>query len=236
MTTRLELTAALTVLLCASLIARPAGAATVDDDPGIWATFSTSGAFQSSDGPSRWRYWFDAQARYFDLGSGINQWLARPAVGYAIGGGVNGWLGYARFRARNSAGLIVDENRYWQQLDWSAGSWRNGSFSMRVRLEQRSLDIGDDIGHTLRLMTKYVRPIGEGNSKLIVGLEPFIDLNETDWGGDSGINQNRLFLGVGWRLSNKLTIEAGYMNQYIWIEDEGDRVNHLAILNFKLNR
>ena len=38
----------------------------------------------------------DAQAQYFDPGSGANQWLVRPGVGYEIREGVKAWAGYAR--------------------------------------------------------------------------------------------------------------------------------------------
>ena len=210
------------------------GTYATESDPGIWSIFSTTNSFSSGDSASRWHYWFDAQARYFDPGSGANQWLVRPGIGYEIRDGVKAWAGYARFRSRNSSGRVADENRYWQQIDWRAGEWRGGRFTMRVRLEQRSIDIGDDLGVVLRFMTKYVRPFaGDGNKSLIVGLEPFVDLRDTDWGGESGLGQNRVFIGVGWRMSDKLTLESGYMNQYVWRDAAEDRVNHLAVLTIK---
>lgn len=205
-----------------------------ESDPGIWTIFSTTNSFSSEESTNRWHYWFDAQARYFDPGSGANQWLVRPGIGYEISEGVKAWAGYARFRSRNGSGRVADENRYWQQIDWRAGEWRKGQFTMRVRLEQRSIDIGDDLGVVLRFMTKYVRPFsGDGNKSLIIGLEPFVDLRDTDWGGESGLGQNRTFFGMGWRASNTLTLEAGYMNQYIWVDSAEDRINHLAILTLK---
>ena len=206
-----------------------------ENDPGLWTIFSTTNSFSSGESQSRWHYWFDAQARYFDLGSGANQWLVRPGIGYELRDGMKAWAGYARFRARNSAGRVADENRYWQQLDWRAGQWQGGRFTMRVRLEQRSVDIGDDLGVVLRFMTKYVRPFaGDSNKSLVVGLEPFMDLRDTDWGGDAGVGQNRTYIGIGWRVSNKVSLESGYMNQYIWVDQGDDRINHLAVLNFKV--
>ena len=216
-------------------MAFPLSGSATENDPGAWIVFSTTDAFQTDGQDSRWHYWFDAQARYFDLGSGANQWLARPGIGYAISDNVNGWVGYARFRARNSAGDVADENRYWQQIDWTAGRWNDGRISMRVRLEQRSISVGDDVGLVLRYRAKYVRPIGQnGSTSLIVAIEPFVDLRDTDWGGDSGLGQNRVLIGFGRRLSDQLSIEAGYMNQYIWRDNAENRVNHLGVLNFKV--
>lgn len=105
---------------------------------------------------------------------------------------------------------------------------------MRIRLEQKSIDTGDDLRVVLRFMTKYVRPLsGSGNKSLIVSLEPFMDLRDTDWGGDSGLGQNRLFVGIGARTSDNVTLEAGYMNQYIWSDSGENRINHLAVLTMK---
>jgi hypothetical protein len=206
-----------------------------ETDEGIWTIFTSTDAFPTSDGTNRWHYWFDAQARYFDLGSGINQYLVRPGVGYEIGDNLSAWVGYARVRARNRSGNVTDENRYWQQLSWTAGRWNNGTLSMRTRLEQRSLSSGEDLGVVLRVLAKYVRPIGDDNKRyLSVGIEPFVDLKDTDWGGDSGLGQNRLSVGVGWRVSTKLTIEAGYMNQFAWVDSGEDRMNHLGVINFKM--
>lgn len=223
---------AVLVMIC---LATPISASATEDAPGTWVIFSMNDAFPTDGGNSRWHYWFDAQARYFDLGSGINQWLARPGIGYAITDNVKGWLGYARFRSRNRAGNVSDENRYWQQVDWTAGTWSGGRVSMRVRLEQRSVSVGDDTGLVIRFMTKYVRPIGnDGNTSLILALEPFVDLRDTDWGGDAGLAQNRTVVSFGRRLSDRVSIEAGYMNQYIWVDNGENRSNHLAVLNFKV--
>ena len=214
------------------LLTRPAAATT--NDPGAWLIVSTSDAFQTANGPSRWRYSFDAQARYFDLGSGTDQFLLRPAIGYRFGNKLNAWLGYGRFQTTSAAGITVDENRYWQQLDWTVGHWKGGVLTMRARLEQRSLTAGDDIAVVLRLNAKYVRPFGENRTtSLILGLEPFFDLRHTDWGGASGINQNRVFVGISKKLGEHLTVETGYMNQLFFSDNGEDSDFHVGVFNFK---
>jgi hypothetical protein len=91
------------------------------------------------------------------------------------------------------------------------------------------------MGIVLRVMAKYVRPFGDsGNTSLILGLEPFFDLRDTDWSGDTGLRQNRAIVAIGWQVSDKLALETGYMNQYIWLDSAEDRSNHLGILNFRL--
>ena len=206
-----------------------------DDNIGAWTVVTATDTFKIADEDTHWRYWIDTQARYFDIGSGINQYLVRPAVGYQLNDNLQVWVGYARFRSRNRNGSVADENRIWQQLNWTAGHWADGTITMRTRLLQRSLSTGDDLGLVLRVLTKFTRPLGtDGRRSLILGLEPFFDLRDTDWGGSSGIAQNRTYAGIGWHLQDKLTIETGYMNQFVW-NDNGENIsNHLGVVNFKV--
>ena len=213
----------------------PAVTAAADNEDSVWTVLTATDSFSTTDGASRWHYWFDAQARYFDLGSGANQYLVRPGIGYEIGDNLSAWAGYARLRSRNRSGNVSDENRYWQQLSWTAARWNSGTLSIRARLEQRSLSTGDDLGVVLRVLAKYVRSIGnDGKRYLSVGIEPFIDLRDTDWRGDSGMAQNRTSIGVGWRVARELNIEAGYMNQFVWVDSGRDRMNNVGVLNFKM--
>lgn len=207
---------------------------TADDAPGAWAVLTATDALPGATDSGRWYYWVDAQARYADIGSGSNQYLIRPAIGYKPGGNVSYWLGYARFRTRSASGNVVDENRYWQQLSWTAARRDRGVLSMRARLEQRDVESGDDVGLALRFLTRYTRPIGgSGTRRLILGIEPFYNFRDTDWGGKAGMAQNRVYAGIGWRVSANLTVDTGYMNQYIWRRSAEDRSNHLLVFNFR---
>jgi hypothetical protein len=219
-------------ILCGMTVL-PAQAA--EEDFGIWGIFSTTDAFPSADGNNRWQYWFDAQARYFDIGSGINQYVIRPGVGYAISDNMSVWAGYGRFRTSNRVGDVSNEDRLWQQLSWNVARTDHGVLSMRARLEQRSVSTGDDLGWRLRYMAKYVRPLGSTeNLDLILSIEPFFDLRDTDWGGDAGLSSNRTAIALGWKLSPKLAMETGYMHQYIWVDNAANRINHIGAVNFKM--
>ena len=214
------------------LLASPVGTIlATEHEPGTWISFATSGGMQSGD--SRWRYWFDGQARYVDIGSGANQYVLRPAVGYRFNDRVTGWLGYARLETRTRSGLSAFENRYWQQVGWIAGLWGSASISMRLRLEQRSLSTGDDLGLSLRYRLRMTHPMGESSKNtLILSVEPFLDLRDTDWRGSAGLNQNRLFAGVTFPLAERWRLETGYMNQYVALDNSEDVSNHLFILRF----
>jgi len=95
-------------------------ASATEDNNAAWAIFTTTSAIRGADGSSRWHYWFDAQARNFDLGSGINQYLLRPGTGYEVNDNLTAWAGYARLLARGRSGIVLNEDRIWQQLTWVA--------------------------------------------------------------------------------------------------------------------
>lgn len=209
-----------------------AGAA--DNDAGAWLIASFTDRLPSTDGPSRWRYWLEAQARYPDFGSSTNQLLIRPGIGYSFRPALTGMVGYARFRTHTASGTTITENRFWQHLDWRFRQWHGAALSMRVRLEQRDLSTGDDIGHFLRVRLRYVRDItASGDTEFIASIEPFFDLRDTDYGADSGLSQNRLYAGLSWRLTPKTAVEAGYQNQYFFVDAGRDRSIHLAMLFVK---
>ena len=205
-----------------------------EQDAGIWAIFSSTDTLQSDGEATRWRYWFDAQARFFDLGSGNNQYLLRPGIGYDLNDNLTVWAGYARFRTRSSSGNYSDEDRFWQQLTWTAARWQHGTLGMRLRFEERSVSNGDDLGLVLRYMVKYTHPLGDtGKRDLLLSLEPFVALRDTDWAGDSGVRQNRLAVGIAWKLSDKTSLETSYMNVYGRVDDGQDRMRHLGVINLK---
>jgi hypothetical protein len=213
----------------------PARVSATENNIGIWGIFSATDAFHPEDGPGRWRYHLDAQVRYFDLGSGINQVLVRPGIGYSVNSNVSVWAGYAYLRTNTASNDSVTEDRFWQSVNWTAAKWDHGTLSMRARLEERMVSRGDDTGLVLRYMVKYVRPLRNAkNMDLVLAVEPFVDLRDTDWGGDKGLAQNRTTIGINWKFAAEKSLEFGYMNQYIWADNREDLVNHLAVVNFKM--
>ncbi len=211
------------------------GTRAAEDNFGIWGIFTSEDAFDSAEGPSRWRYWFDAQLRYFDIGSGINTYQLRPGNGYTVSDNMVAHAGYIYVHTSNDSGRTVTEDRLWQQLTWNIARWSHGTLSIRARVQQRSVSTGDDIGWQFQYLMKYVRPIGNtGNLHFIFSVEPFFILRDTDWGADSGLSQRRISIGLSWKLSPTFAIETGYMNQHLFVDDAEDLVNHLGVVNFKV--
>lgn len=220
----------LLLALGVSLIgSRPAQAQS--SDVGAWFAFAGQGRLGESSPDARWRWWFDAHARFFEESDGFETSIVRPGVGYELGEHTTAWLGTAWIR-NDPPGGHFDEFRIWQQLTWGKRYDWGTPFS-RTRLEQRLDERGGETGWRLRQFIRWTKPVSEG-SRLgwRVWDEVFVDLNDTNWGQDTGLRQNRAFAGLGWKLdeAGPYTLEFGYLNQHVLRDGARDSSNHVLAI------
>jgi hypothetical protein len=185
----------------------------------------------------KYRGWLEGHARYLDDKGGFYKSIVRPEVGYSFAESAAVWLGYAWIRESPKGKEDFDEHRIWQQLTWSK-TLNPIVFSIRSRLEQRFVETGSETGWRFRQFFKLEYPFPfEPRLSLLGADELFFNLNNTDWGADSGFAQNRLFGGVGWKFDTKgrLKAEAGYLNQFIDKVSGDDRMNHIFFVALFLN-
>ena len=182
-------------------------------------------------------FWLEGQGRFNDDSSRFNQGIVRSALGYRVSPRAVVWGGYAYIPndPMNQAENIV-EHRIWQQLTWSAPEPVAGfSMSSRSRLEQRQIESANDVGWRARQLMKFTRPIGtHPNLYWSLWDELFVNLNDTDWGADGGLDQNRLFGGVGIKLTANAKTEIGYMHQWVKRDRRADAHNHILSLTVLL--
>jgi hypothetical protein len=175
---------------------------------------------------TRWLFWFDSHARFGDDISELDTSIIRPALGWQISPNTSVWLGYARVTG-HAADPNIEEDRIWQQALYRVGELAGGQLSARSRIEQRMRDEDSDIGVRLRQFFRWVRPVQNSDLSYVVGNELFINLNDADWGQNDGFNQNRLFLGLNYRIDETYRVEFGYMNNYIHRDGTEDHMNNI---------
>ena len=209
----------------------------IEHDVGLWFTALAQGSFAPlSPDLTNLLWWLEGQARFLD-DSDFDQALIRPALGWAFAVKVSAWLGYTYVHTDAPGRVQFDEQQVWQQFLWSTRFAAVG-FTTRTRLEERFLSTGSDVGWLLRQFFKATYPFGSRSRLGLAGFEEaFFNLNDTDWGATSGFAQNRLFVGLYWRIDEKprTTLEAGYMNQYLNNIGRRDRMNNILMMNFLLN-
>lgn len=204
------------------------------DDTGLWLAAFGNGKLRSLDESSPLRWWLDTQLRLADDTDGFNQSLLRPGVGYALSKEQTLWAGYAWIHTSPFIGEDFDEHRTWQQ--WTLNkSVSDLTILHRSRLEERWVETGEDVGLRWRQMLRGQWNLSQSPQwSLIAWDETFFHLNDTDWGAESGFDQNRAFLGVGFRRCPhaRVRTEVGYLNQYVNRQGETDRMNHILSINW----
>jgi hypothetical protein len=212
------------LLLAAAFLPLPATAQT-DADEQVWVNITVQGSVKD-----RLVYFAEVQPRFGDGASRLEQLLLRPAIGWKATPRLTLYQGYAHVILPIAGARNRNEERSFQQVSWNAGQVGPGDLSTRTRLEQRWLSDGDDMGLRVRQMIRYRLPLRADRKGvgLLGWTEPFIALNDTDWGARAGFDQLRTFVGAEVPVGGASTAELGYMNQLI---DRGGgvrRVNHIA--------
>ncbi|MCW5598948.1 MAG: DUF2490 domain-containing protein [Nitrosomonas sp.] len=242
-----------TAIAAFGLLSSPAIAEDVVEDFQTWGQVMANinlGNVTGNENLKNWRLWLEGQGRFGMDSTQFSQSLIRPGIGYAINDKITVWAGYAwaptsKPFANPNGGKNFDEHRLWQQLIYT-DNFSFGRFQWRSRFEQRFFDSDipdpgpNDVAYRFRQLWKFSFPMSFIHEKLsfIIQDELFINLNTPHAGWITrGFDQNRGFVGLGWKFNNTATGEIGYMNQYINRPHtiRPDQMQHIVGVNLFLN-
>jgi hypothetical protein len=222
-----------TRIACAVLLLVLAARANAqNEDFGVWLGGFVNGKLPPAlnDTSGSWRAWLDVQVRFGDDASRFSQGILRPGVGYSLSRAWTVWLGYAYIRTEPPyASTSTYEHRIWEQATWSDRIGRT-RLSSRTRLEERFVSTGSQTGWRLREFVKLSVPLGSIWSAVLYD-EYFYNLNSTNYGATAGSDRNRFFIGPGVSISPQLTIEAGYLHQYVFGTNAPDKSDDILAVS-----
>jgi len=179
---------------------------------------------------SKWNIHHEVQYRNYNAIGDLEQLLLRTGVGYNLTENNNNvLLGYGFIHSQNYVDLSedkvkVDEHRIFQQF---ITKQKIGSVGLqhRYRFEQRF--VAGDFKTRFRYFLSMNIPISQNpESAKMTYLSSYneIFLN----GSGDAFDRNRLYFGVGHKLSDHVKIELGYMNQFL----RGSNRDQLNVLFF----
>lgn len=206
----------LAVILFAISLAMPALAADdITQDAGSWAQVVAEGSLGFIDPSlSKGRVWLEGQARINDNWDHFYQGMVRTAVGYSLSDRATIWAGYTWLPTQNLGKSYVNQQDVWPAFRYVLPT-EFGTLTFRTMFESNFLQ-GSDVRFRPRQMIKFMHPFEfEPRLSLIAWDEFFIRVNSTQFGGKSGFDQNRAFVGLGWTFNKNVRFEGGYMNQYL---------------------
>jgi len=176
---------------------------------------------------SHWGLHLDVQARSADELAYLRNLLFRPGVTYFFDKKKSATLGYLFTNTyRQTAGetLVRYENRIWEQFIVKQTWGRNIDISHRFRLEQRFMGSQGTLDSYFAQRARYfIRGIIPFNRDSVFNKgtyaafqnELFFNVqNKRKVNGDF-FDQNRAYLGIGYRFNKKVDAEIGYLNQYV---------------------
>lgn len=208
----LPLAAGFFALLCHT----PSYAGSLDQQSG-WAAW-----FNTTKFSERWSLVSDAQLRSSDGWEEPRNLLLRAGGSYAISPQLSLVAGYAYIDTYSPTAPTLTEHRSWQQL---VAQQRVLGYPLthRLRLEQRFIErVGtkDLYSDRLRYFLRLVAPIEVAapggfvrGSYLALQNELFLHLTARSELNGRLFDQNRLYGGLGYRISPRLDVELGYLNQ-----------------------
>jgi hypothetical protein len=194
------------------------------DDAELWLRASAT-----ADLSERWQLGLESILRFSAEADGLYEGEFGGTLGYELQSGLTLAAGYLRVPTYSRSGVVRKENRFRQQLSFAVAAMGKSKLSGRLRIEERLIGTGGDMGVRLRPGIGLSIPLRSGASiALVASHESFVNLNSTDWGQDAGYDRMRNFLGVSAPVSKRLTIEGGYLNQFSFRKGAQDIQDHVA--------
>lgn len=168
----------------------------------------------------KWGMHLDVQVRSTDNWGAVKNVVFRPGITYYIDKKQNVTAGYLLASTDNGVKTFF-EQRIWEQ--YLLTHKINSVFTVhRFRLEQRFLDQpNDNFTQRLRYFVRLVKPLQKTEQAFVKGAflvlqnEVFFNIQNKGLINNSLFDQNRLYLGAGYRFSKKVDLEAGYLNQAV---------------------
>lgn len=230
----LERSRAFAVLAVCSI---PCLAAPVNDDFSVWI----SNTYQTDFGGSPYLAFLELAPRSKNDNSDFSQVIVRPLLGYKLTRKLQLWAGYTwQGEYNDQSDFDMATNDVVEQVQWIDDWTPQLNFQYRFRLEQRLFAHQDDVGHRMRHRFRFVYTLPDTKAYLIALDELFVYFNSIDQGRlsnsvQTGVNQNRSYVGVGYKLTPQLNIDSGYQLQYVHNYGTPDVINHVWLTNINVN-
>ena len=205
------------------VLATTAPAFAADEDTNIWLAQSAN-----IDLGGDMALGLEAQERFTNDASRLSQIIFRPSLSYKLDQSTSISLGYAYVHNDPQTGASTNEHRAHQQISFRvAGDGKGVTITGRTRFEQRFLEEIDGTAFRIRQQFRLTAPLS-GKVRAVAWTEALVGLNRTGF-QRVGLGLWRNYAGVSVPVSKFLSLEPGYLNQYV-VRNGTDRIDHVANL------
>lgn len=188
------------------------------------------------------RGFLEFQQRIGNDSSHLTSTMIRPSLGWALSPQATIWAGYLMSADSNSltSNHYLIENRAWQGFSWKdTTNDKQFIWEIRNRLEERFLPRNSDPSIRWRTRVRVEQLIPAYSSwSVIASEEIFVNLNDNAHNAQlsAGAQQNRAYMGIGYRFAPEFQVETGYLIQHVWKKaPTEDQNNSIWMTSFNLN-
>lgn len=208
-----------------------------NEDWGMWL----SNTYQTDFGGSKYLAFLELAPRFKNDNSDFSQLIIRPLIGYKLTKELQLWLGYTwqgEYSDKSSVKFDNATNDVMEQVQWVHDINPQLNFQYRFRLEQRVF-ADADVAHRIRQRFRFQYFIPDSKTYLIAFDELFIYLNSMnnsprEHSVQAGVNQNRSYVGVGYKVTPHVNVDTGYQLQYVNNFGTPDLFNHTWLTNINV--
>lgn len=209
--------------LALALLTSSTAALAAKEDSQIWTQASASVKLSDT-----WRLSGEVVGRFSDNRNGLYEIEAIALLGYRLNKNVTVWAGYVHDPQYAGGDFTVMERRAREQVTFdNVGKVGSGKLSARIRMEQRWRDGIEGTGWRLRPYAKLSFPV-HGKTALNLSNETFVNLNKNSFQKQTGVDRMRNLVSISTPLGKAVTGEAGYLNQYGFVRNGTDTMDHVA--------
>lgn len=180
-----------------------------------WSNQSTEGIWTQltfNRDTARYTYLLQPQFRFNQGHVSVDEFLLNGGVGRKYQS-LTLWLGGSYILNPQDSRQDIKEIRLWEQVQWQSPD--RHTLQSRTRLEQRKASHFPQIANRFRQQITLGSPVQYG-FRLLARDEIFINLNQAPWVLTKTWDQNRFFIGAEFYPIQHITMEVGYMYQYIF--------------------
>jgi hypothetical protein len=191
--------------------------AELHDEQSWWSALAMGPIYKGSE-RTKFKFWLEGIQRLGDYNSRSTQRLLRPGLGFMLNENTSVWLGFAWIETGVPLSQeTVGEKRIWQQLLW-VKKYFYLTLTSRLRFEQRFISNNPVVSWRIRELLKMVVPFSSNQKWSLVGSSETFAHNSYNYSKETyvtGFDQNRFFMGIGHKFNKAVSLEVGYLNQFI---------------------
>jgi hypothetical protein len=212
-------------------ISMPA-AAWARSDEQVWTTAGAT--VKLSD---KWRLQQELTARFSHDRDGLYEIESVSLLGYRLSKDVTVAAGYVHNPQYSDGDFTVMEHRAREQVTFdNLAKIGRGKLSARMRVEQRWREHVDGTGWRMRPYLKFSLPLAKhSKTSLTISNETFFNLNSTPFQRQDGLDRMRNLIAINTPLTNAISLEVGYLNQYGFVRGGENTSDHVASFSLSVS-